>query len=112
MVVHNLSQITTKIASDPNLQHLVFPVHSLAFSLFCIGNNDYTGKLFGMSCDIAYRALQKMETDLAFNMEHCNPSSSHILDNHYQHLVNSGSRFSISRDAFKELIKLMYIEKI
>ena len=109
--IYNVSKLYKNIADDPNLHHLSYPVESLVYSFLIIGNNDYSGRIYGMSCDVAYRALHNLEIDLVYNVDASNHSSPHAYIDHWPFLVASGCDFSLSNIAFKEFIKLLYIEK-
>ena len=75
-VVCDVFQISTNIANDSNLSHFIHPVPTLILAFLCVGNNDYSGKIWGMSCETVYKALKKMVTDLACSIEKNNIDAS------------------------------------
>ena len=110
-VVYDVFQISNNIANDSNLSHFIHPVPTLILAFLCVGNNDYSGKIWGMSCETVYKALKKMVTDLACSIEKNNIDASHFLPDHLFTLYSSKCTFSISKEAFHEFIKVLYIEK-
>ena len=66
---YNLLQLYESISEDQNLSQFQHPVQTLIFSLLCLGFNDYSGRLHGLSSDIAYRALKKLKNDLAYKKD-------------------------------------------
>ena len=67
--------------------------------------------MYGMSCDIAYKALQNLNQDLAYKIDENKFSPSCTIPDHWTHLVESKCPFSLSYVAFKEFSKLIYINK-
>ena len=86
-------------------------MQTLVLSLLSLGFNDYSGRLFGMSPDIAYKALQKLDSDLAFVLTPDSFDASNAVVEHWPFLMQSECAFSLAVDSFDEFIKLLYIEK-
>jgi hypothetical protein len=111
IITYNVSQIYKSISDDPNLSHFNFPVQSLVFSFLSIGKNDYSGKIWGMSCETVYKSLQKMENDLACIIDQDNHDQSQFSPDHLTTLLASKCKFSLSKPSFQQFIKLIYVEK-
>ena len=110
-IMYNISQIYNSISEDSNLSHVNHPVQSLVFSFLSIGNNDYSGRIWGMSCGTAYQALQKMGKDLAYIIDQDNNAQIHSCPDHLNFSLESECYYSISLPSFKEFITLLYIER-
>ena len=110
--VLDITLLRTKIAEDDALAHLNIPVQSSILGLLAMGKNDYTGKLYGISsCDLAYRALSEIESDLACPVNETSLNLQLLHQNHFDALVESGIKFTISRPMFSQFIKIIYILK-
>ena len=84
---------------------------TLIISFLSIGNNDYSGRIWGMSSETAYKTLKYMTRDLACLICQDTLDASQLLPEHLFTLFSSKCRFSVSNGAFQEFIKLLYIEK-
>ena len=49
-IFYDVNQICQSIALDESLCHFKYPVQSLIYCFISIGNNDFSGKLWGISC--------------------------------------------------------------
>ena len=110
-VLYDVSQVYKCITEDPSLAHFTHPVETLVFSFLAIGNNDYSGKLWGMSVETAYKSLKMMTKDLACRIDQNDSDELNFSTDHLFTLFASKCIFSISKQAFDEFIKLLYIQK-
>ena len=108
---YDVNQICESISNDETLSELKLPVQSLILSFLIIGNNDYSGKVWGLSCDLAFRSLQKMKGDLACVVNNESLASSSILPEHLFTIFSSKCKYSLSYPFFQKFVKLLYIEK-
>ena len=104
---NDIGMMCLKIESDHRLSHLELPVNSLIYALLCIGKNDYSGKISGMSTQIAFDALALMKEDLACPIL----DEDNFLEKEFPHILSSRCIFALSFEAYKSFVKLLYIVK-
>ena len=108
---YDVKEIFASISNDKELSKLRHPVQSLIFALLIIGNNDYSGKIWGMSCNVAFKALGSLDEDLACKIADDCLASNPFLSAHLFSLFASKCPFSISYGSFQKFVKLIYIFK-
>ena len=111
--VIDLVTLRLEIGEDNDLSHLCRPIESLILAFISLGNNDYTGKLYGMTrCESVFEALSLMSTDLTCDVNSSDSSNvDNFLPDQYPYLESTGSIFTLSWPGFLEFFKILYILK-
>ena len=109
--IYDINGICEMIIKDESLSHFKHPVQSLVFAFLVTGNNDYTGKIWGVNPELAFKSLVKTNEDLACLVNEESFETSKFAADHLFTLISSKIKYSISQSTFLQFIQLLYIKK-